>query len=123
MAGQVSGGFDVMGNLPGNINLNCSATLNSPQRSYYTSLYMLGDVNVSLGKWFFRNKLHAGLNCSYSFLTRTRTKTSQYRSDSRFDRSMFAVSLSVSYKFKWGNKRAWVKTNSVITKEATRMND
>lgn len=123
VAGQVSGGFDVMGNLPGNINLNCSATLSSPQRSFYTSLYMLGDVNASLGKWFLRNKLHAGLNCSYTFLTRTKIQTSQYRSDSRFDRSMFAVSFSVSYKFKWGNKRAWVKTNRVITKEAMRMND
>ena len=123
VAGQVSGGFDVMGNLPGNINLNCSATLNSPQRSFYTSLYMLGDVNASLGKWFFRNKLRAGLNCSYTFLTRTTTKTSQYRSDSRFDRSMLTLSLSVSYKFKWGNKRAWIKTNQVVSKEAMRMND
>ena len=122
-AGQVAGGFDVMGTLPGNINLNCEATLNSPQRSFYTSLYALGGASVSLGKWFLKNRLRAGLSCSYSFLTHTTTKTSQYRSDFRFDRSVLSASLSVSYKFKWGNKRAWVKTNRVVSKEAMRMND
>ena len=123
VAGQVAGGFDVMGTLPGNINLNCEATLNSPQRSFYTSLYALGGASVSLGKWFLKNRLRAGLSCSYSFLTHTTTKTSQYRSDFRFDRSVLSASLSVSYKFKWGNKRAWVKTNRVVSKEAMRMND
>ena len=122
VASQVSGGFTVMGTLPGNISLDATATLHSPQRSFYTTLYGAGDINCSLGKWFLKNKLYAGVRCNYSFLTRVRNITALYRSDSRYDRSMFMASFSVSYKFKWGNKRAWIKSSRVISSESMRMN-
>lgn len=120
---QVTGGFTLMGTLPGRINFNCSATLNSPQRSFYTNLYYLGDVDASLGKWFWKNKWYAGLSCSYTFLTRTSEQTPVFRTDSRYDRAMLMVKLSLSYRIKWGNKRARVNSNRVISTEAMRMND
>ena len=111
-----------MATLPGDISLSCSAELNSPQRSLYSDLYYLGNIDGSLGKWFLKNRLYVGLNCSYTFLTRSRTMTQQFRYDSRFDRSMFMATLSVSYQLKWGNKRARVNANRVVSIESMRMN-
>lgn len=120
---QVTGGFTLMGTLPGRINFNCSATLNSPQRSFYTNIYSLGIVDASLGKWFWKNKWYARLSCNYFFLTRTSEQTPVLRTDSRFDRAMLTVNLSLSYRLKWGNKRARVNSNRVISTEAMRMNN
>ena len=119
---QVSGGFTVMGTLPGHISLNGSVTLQSPQRTFYTTLYGAGDINCSLGKWFLKNKLYTGVSCNYSFLTRVRNVNSLYRSDTRYDRASLMASFSVSYRFKWGNKRAWIKTDRTISGESMRMN-
>lgn len=123
VSSQVTGGFTLMGTLPGHINFNCSAMINSPQRSFYTNLYYLGGIDASLGKWFWKNKWYAGLSCSYSFLTRTSLRTPLLRTDERFDRAMLMVNLSLSYRIKWGNKRARVNSNRVISTEAMRMND
>lgn len=119
---QVAGGFTVMGTLPGHISLNGSVTLQSPQRTFYTTLYGAGDINCSLGKWFLKNKLYTGVSCNYSFLTRVRNVNSLYRSDTRYDRASLMASFSVSYRFKWGNKRAWIKSNRTISGESMRMN-
>ena len=48
--------------------------------------------------------------------------TQQFRYDSRFDRSMFMATLSASYQLKWGNKRARVNANRVVSIESMRMN-
>lgn len=122
VASQVTGGFLSMATLPGDISLHCSAELNSPQRSLYSDLYYIGNIDGSLGKWFLKNRLYVGLNCSYTFLTRSRTMTQQFRYDSRFDRSMFMATLSASYQLKWGNKRARVNANRVVSIESMRMN-
>ncbi len=122
VASQVTGGFTLMGTLPGQISFNGSAALNSPQRSMFTNLYYLGNIDASLGKWFLKNKWHAVLSCSYTFLSRSSVCTSVLRTDSRFDRSMLMVNLLLSYRVKWGNKRARVNSNRVISTEAMRMN-
>lgn len=119
---QVTGGFTLMGTLPGRISFNCSARLNSPQRSFYSNIYCLGNIDASLGKWLWKNKWYAGLSCSYSFLSRTSVRTPIYRMDSRYDRAMLMVNLSLSYRVKWGNKRARVNSNRVISTESMRMN-
>ena len=123
VSSQVTGGFTLMGTLPGRVSFNCSTMLNSPQRSFYTNIYALGNIDASLGKWFWKNKWHAGLNCSYFFLTRTSVCTPVYRMDSRYDRAMLMVNLSLSYRIKWGNKRARVNSNRVISTESMRMNN
>lgn len=122
VSSQVTGGFTSMATLPGGFSLQCSAMLCSPQRSVYSTQYYLGNADASVGKWMMNNHLYVGAGARYMFSSRSSTKTALFRYDSRLDRPLFTASLSVRYRLAWGNKRARVNSNKVISTESMRMN-
>lgn len=118
---QVTGGITTMADLPAGFSLEGTLSLSSPQRSLYQDAYVPGRVNGNIRKAFFKNKLSAVLSASYDFRTHSSVHSPLFRTDNRYDKAVFRVNFGVSYRFRWGNRRAYVKRNQVMTLESLRM--
>ena len=99
-------GVNIMGMLPWNIRLMNNASLTLPMNSMYVheNHGVFTDI-LTLSKSFMKNKLTTRLAFFYIGKREQITENAAFRITQRDQQSHFRTALTLSYNFKWGNKR------------------